>query len=224
MAKILVVEDDPAICSIIVDWLTHQHHTVEVSHNGLEADQYLKTYQYDVIVLDWGLPELSGVDICKRYKTAGGRAPVLMLTGKHDIEDKEEGFNAGADDYLTKPFDIKELSARIRALLRRPTNVYDNILSIRNVSLDPNNHIVTKDGAPIKLTPKEFAVLEFFMRNPNKVFKADALLDHIWNSEAGSGPETVRTCIKRLRRQIDMPDVPSIIENVHGVGYKLAAE
>jgi DNA-binding response OmpR family regulator len=147
-----------------------------------------------------------------------------MLTGKHDIEDKEEGFNAGADDYLTKPFDIKELSARIRALLRRPTNVYDNILSIRNVSLDPNNHIVTKDGAPIKLTPKEFAVLEFFMRNPNKVFKADALLDHIWNSEAGSGPETVRTCIKRLRRQIDMPDVPSIIENVHGVGYKLAAE
>ncbi|HEY9733540.1 MAG TPA: response regulator transcription factor [Drouetiella sp.] len=224
MAKILVVEDDPAICSIIVDWLTHQHHTVEVSHNGLEADQYLKMYQYDVIVLDWGLPELSGVDICKRYKTAGGRAPVLMLTGKHDIEDKEEGFNAGADDYLTKPFDIKELSARIRALLRRPTNVYDNILSIRNVSLDPNNHIVTKDGAPIKLTPKEFAVLEFFMRNPNKVFKADALLDHIWDSEAGSGPETVRTCIKRLRRQIDDPGVSSIIENVHGVGYKLAAE
>ncbi len=224
MAKILVVEDDPAICSIIVDWLTHQHHTVEVSHNGLEADQYLKMYQYDVIVLDWGLPELSGVEICKRYKTAGGRAPVLMLTGKHDIEDKEEGFNAGADDYLTKPFDIKELSARVRALLRRPTNVYDNILSIRNVSLDPNNHIVTKDGAPIKLTPKEFAVLEFFMRNPNKVFKADALLDHIWNSEAGSGPETVRTCIKRLRRQIDDPGVSSIIENVHGVGYKLAAQ
>ncbi|MBS2000140.1 MAG: response regulator transcription factor [Candidatus Obscuribacterales bacterium] len=224
MAKILVVEDDPAICSIIVDWLTHQHHTVEVSHNGLEADQYLKMYQYDVIVLDWGLPELSGVEICKRYKTAGGRAPVLMLTGKHDIEDKEEGFNAGADDYLTKPFDIKELSARVRALLRRPTNVYDNILSIRNVSLDPNNHIVTRNGAPIKLTPKEFAVLEFFMRNPNKVFKADALLDHIWNSEAGSGPETVRTCIKRLRRQIDEPGVSSIIENVHGVGYKLASQ
>lgn len=224
MAKILVVEDDPAICSIIVDWLTHQHHTVEVSHNGLEADQYLKMYQYDVIVLDWGLPELSGVEICKRYKTAGGRAPVLMLTGKHDIEDKEEGFNAGADDYLTKPFDIKELSARVRALLRRPTNVYDNILSIRNVSLDPNNHIVTRNGAPIKLTPKEFAVLEFFMRNPNKVFKADALLDHIWNSEAGSGPDTVRTCIKRLRRQIDEPGVSSIIENVHGVGYKLASQ
>ena len=224
MAKILVVEDDPAICTIIVDWLTHQHHTVEISHNGLEADQYLKTYQYDVIVLDWGLPDLSGVEICKRYKTSGGRAPVLMLTGKRDIEDKEEGFNAGADDYLTKPFDIKELSARIRALLRRPTNVYDNILSIRNVALDPNNHIVTRDGDPIKLTPKEFAVLEFFMRNPNKVFKADALLDHIWKSEAGSGPETVRTCIKRLRRQIDAPGVSSIIENVHGVGYKLAAE
>src|SRR4051812_18757716 len=107
MAKILVVEDDPAICTIIVDWLTHQHHTVEISHNGLEAAQYLKTYQYDVIVLDWGLPDLSGVEICKRYKTSGGRAPVLMLTGKRDIEDKEEGFNAGADDYLTKPFDIK---------------------------------------------------------------------------------------------------------------------
>lgn len=224
MAKILVVEDDLAICTIIVDWLSHQHHTVEITHNGLEADQYLKTYQYDVIVLDWGLPDLSGVEICKRYKTAGGRAPILMLTGKHDIEDKEEGFNAGADDYLTKPFDIKELSARIRALLRRPTNVYDNILSIRNIALDPNNHLATKNGAPVKLTPKEFAVLEFFMRNPNKVFKADALLDHIWNSEAGCGPETVRTCIKRLRRQIDEPGVASIIENVHGVGYKLAAE
>jgi DNA-binding response OmpR family regulator len=224
MAKILVVEDDLTVCTIIEDWLTHQHHTVEISHNGLEADHYLKTYQYDVIVLDWGLPDLSGVEICKRYKSSGGRAPVLMLTGKHDIEDKEEGFNAGADDYLTKPFDIKELSARIRALLRRPTNVYDNILSIRNVSLDPNNHIVTKDGEAIKLTPKEFAVLEFFMRNPNKVFKADALLDHVWNSEAGSGPETVRTCIKRLRRQIDTQGQSSIIENVHGVGYKLAAE
>ncbi len=224
MAKILVVEDDLTVCTIIEDWLTHQHHTVEVSHNGLEADHYLKTYQYDVVVLDWGLPDLSGVEICKRYKSSGGRAPVLMLTGKHDIEDKEEGFNAGADDYLTKPFDIKELSARIRALLRRPTNVYDNILSIRNVSLDPNNHIVTKDGETIKLTPKEFAVLEFFMRNPNKVFKADALLDHVWNSEAGSGPETVRTCIKRLRRQIDTQGQSSIIENVHGVGYKLASE
>ena len=224
MAKILVVEDDLTVCTIIKDWLTHQHHTVEISHNGLEADHYLKTYQYDVIVLDWGLPDLSGVELCKRYKSSGGRAPVLMLTGKHDIEDKEEGFNAGADDYLTKPFDIKELSARIRALLRRPTNVYDNILSIRNVSLDPNNHIATKDGEPIKLTPKEFAVLEFFMRNPSKVFKADALLDHVWNSEAGSGPETVRTCIKRLRRQIDTEGQSSIIENVHGVGYKLAGE
>ncbi len=224
MAKILVVEDDLTVCTIIEDWLTHQHHTVEVSHNGLEADHYLKSYQYDVIVLDWGLPDLSGVEVCKRYKSSGGRAPVLMLTGKHDIEDKEEGFNAGADDYLTKPFDIKELSARIRALLRRPTNVYDNVLSIRNISVDPNNHIVTKDGEVIKLTPKEFAVLEFFMRNPNKVFKADALLDHVWNSEAGSGPETVRTCIKRLRRQIDTQGQSSIIENVHGVGYKLAAE
>lgn len=222
MAKILVVEDDLTICTIIDDWLSHQHHTVEISHNGLEADHYLKTYQYDVIVLDWGLPDLSGVEVCKRYKTNGGRAPVLMLTGKRDIEDKEEGFNAGADDYLTKPFDVKELSARIRALLRRPTSVYDNILSIRNISLDPNNHIVTKDGAVVKLTPKEFAVLEFFLRNPNKVFRADALLDHIWHSEAGSGPETVRTCIKRLRRQIDTEGTPSIIENVHGVGYKLA--
>lgn len=224
MAKILVVEDDLTICNIIDDWLTHQHHTVEITHNGLEADHYLKTYQYDVIVLDWGLPDLSGVDICKRYKTSGGRAPVLMLTGKRDIEDKEEGFNAGADDYLTKPFDVKELSARIRALLRRPTSVYDNVMSIRNISVDPNNHVCTKDGAPLKLTPKEFAVLEFFLRNPNKVFNADALLDHIWNSEAGSGPETVRTCIKRLRRQIDTEGNTSIIENVHGVGYKLTNE
>jgi DNA-binding response OmpR family regulator len=222
MAKILLVEDDRDLAGMVIDWLKFEHHLVEAVHDGEDAVNMLKSYQFDVIILDWQLPKLEGVDVLRNYRTGGGQTPVLMLTGKGAIAEKEVGLDAGADDYLTKPFHMKELSARLRALLRRPGNVTGNVLSARDICLEPATFRVTKGGADIQLLPKEFALLEFLMRHPNQVFSADALLDRVWKSESNVSPETVRTCLKRLRRKIDTEEQDSLIQTLHGVGYKLS--
>lgn len=221
MAKILVVEDDENLATVVHDWLTHQNNVVETVDTGAKAQELLDLYEYDVIVLDWGLPDIQGIDLCQKFRANGGQTPILMLTGKREIDEKEQGLDSGADDYLTKPFDVKELSARLRALLRRPTAINDNVLRAGDLCLDPVKYKVTKNGEEVKLYRKEFALLEFLLRHPNKIFSPESLLDHVWNSEAGVGPETVRTSIKRLRQQIDVEGQPSLIENVRGVGYKL---
>ncbi|HEY9785855.1 MAG TPA: response regulator transcription factor [Candidatus Obscuribacterales bacterium] len=221
MAKILIVEDDLDLRSIVEDWLKHEHHTVECATKGDEALDLLKVYPYDLIILDWELPNLSGIEILKAFRGCGGRTPILMLTGKGELDNKETGLDTGADDYLTKPFHMKELSARIRALLRRPASAVENVLKVGDLTLNPKTYAVTKGGADIKLLPKEFALLEFFMRYPNQVFSAEALLDRVWRSESDVAPETVRTCIKRLRKKLNAESEDSIIQTLHGVGYKL---
>lgn len=221
MAKILIVEDDLALCTVVRDWLVHENHTVETVHTGADAEEFLRSYQYDCIVLDWGLPDKPGLAVCQKFRASGGKTPIIMLTGKKEIEDKEAGLDSGADDYLTKPFDVKELSARLRALLRRPAALTENILRFGDLQLDPSSFSVTRGGAEIKLFRKEFALLEFLMRHPSKVFSPEALLNHVWQSEAGVGPETVRTSVKRLRQSIDKDGEESMIENVRGVGYRL---
>lgn len=223
MAKILLVEDDRDLAGMVLDWLKFEHHLVEAVHSGDEAEDMIKAYQFDVIILDWDLPKVSGVEILRNFRSTGGQTPVLMLTGKSNIQEKELGLDAGADDYLTKPFHMKELSARLRALLRRPAATDGNVLKARNLALEPNNFRVTKNGADIQLLPKEFALLEFLMRHQDQVFSADALLDRVWKSESDVSPETVRTCLKRLRRKIDTEGEGSIIQTLHGVGYKLAS-
>jgi DNA-binding response OmpR family regulator len=221
MAKIFLLDDDRSMCGVVKDWLEEQNNSIEMVHEAKEAMAYLATYKYDLIILDWSLPDGTGVDVLKQFRTAGGTTPVLMLTGKGAIEDKEQGLDSGADDYLTKPFDMKELSARVRALLRRSGNLTENVLKVADIQLDPGTFSVTKGGAPLKLFPKDFALLEFLLRNPNKVFSAAQLLNHVWNSMDGVGEETVRTSVKRLRKLIDTDGQPSLIENIFGVGYKL---
>lgn len=221
MPKILVVEDDLDLRSIVEDWLRHEHHLVETATKGDEAMELIGIYPYDLIILDWNLPVMSGIQILKKFRQDGGKTPVLMLTGQDLTENIETGLDSGADDYLTKPFHMKELSARIRALLRRPQAVTDNVLRAGDLTLNPRTFAVTKDGADIRLLPKEFALLEFMMRHPNQVFSAEALLDRVWRSENDAAPETVRTCIKRLRRKIDGESENSLIQTLHGVGYKL---
>ncbi len=221
MPKILVVEDDLDLRSIVEDWLRHEHHLVETATKGDEAMELIGIYPYDVIILDWNLPVMSGIQILKKFRQDGGKTPVLMLTGQDLAENIETGLDSGADDYLTKPFHMKELSARIRALLRRPQTVTENVLRAGDLTLNPRTFAVTKSGADIRLLPKEFALLEFLMRHPNQVFSAEALLDRVWHSENDAAPETVRTCIKRLRRKIDGESENSLIQTLHGVGYKL---
>lgn len=221
MAKILVVDDDKLLADLVSDSLSAEHYTTECAYNGEDARILLKSYHYDVIVLDWGLPGVTGVELCKEYRFGGGTTPILMLTGKDTIDDKEQGLDSGADDYLTKPFHLKELSARVRALLRRSASISGNVLEVRDLVLDPTAHKLTRNGAEIQLHPKEFALLEHLMRHPNQVFSAQNLLDRVWTSESNVGPETVRTCVKRLRQKIDIDGQESMLENIYGVGYKL---
>lgn len=221
MAKILLIEDDRALAAMIVDWLNTEQHVVETVENGDDGFDRISFYEYDLAIIDWELPYMSGVDILRNYRRKGGMMPVLMLTGKGTIDEKERGLDAGADDYLTKPFHVKELSARLRALLRRPPVAHKSTLSAFGIELDTISRTVIRGGVEIELVPKEFALLEFFMRHPNQVFSAEALLNRVWSSESEATVEALKSCIKRLRKKIDAEGEESILKNIHGVGYKL---
>lgn len=221
MAKILIVEDDQLTSSMIRDWLEYEHYMVEEVHTGQEAITLLKTYPYDLVILDWELPELSGIGILKEFRAYGGKIPILLLTGKRETAQKEEGLDAGADDYLTKPFDVKELSARVRALLRRPPALSPTLMSHGNITLELKTCRVTCRGKEVKLLPTEYALLEFFMRHPNQVFSTETLLNNVWKSDSEATGLAVRTYITRLRKKLDIEGQPSIISTVYGLGYKL---
>lgn len=224
MSKILLVEDELDLSNQIRDWLTREHYLVETQDNGEMAYHQLRVSKYDLVILDWQLPGMSGIDICKQYRSTGGKSPVLMLTARSAIDDREKGLDAGADDYLCKPFHLKELSARVRALIRRSSQTGGataNVLHLKDISLDPSARRVTKGGADIKLEPKEFSLLEFLMRNRNIVFSADALLDRVWESDTSVSPDSIRTYIKALRKKLDNAGETSMITTVHGLGYRL---
>lgn len=222
MAKIVVVEDDKDLVNLIKGILSVERHMIDSVYNGHEALAIMNMHPYDLVILDWMLPGKPGTEICKEYRARGGAAPILMLTAKNTIEDKEQGLDAGADDYLTKPFHPKELSARVRALLRRPQAVVAKTLKAADIELDPNLVKVFKSQKEIHLLPKEFALLELFMRYPTQVFSADALLDRVWNSDSSASLDTVRTYIKTLRKKVDTDSKNSLIRTVHGVGYSLS--
>ena len=221
MAKILIVEDDRDYAEMVSTWLQHEHHLVESVHSGLDAQATLAINQYDLIVLDWDLPGASGAQVCKEFRDHGGKTPIILLTGRRSVEDKEQGLDIGADDYVTKPVHVKELSARIRALLRRASDKQSNVLRVGDIELDPKTFSVTRAGSELKLSKQEFALLEFFMRHPNHVFSPDALLERVWLSESDASPTAIRACMTRLRQKIDRPGEDSVIRTVHGVGYKL---
>lgn len=221
MSTILIVEDDHRLSRVVEDWLLADGHTVEVVDSGEQAMERLTSRPFDLVILDWTLPGLSGVDVCRQYRSGGGNAAIILLTGKNAITDKEEGFEAGADDYLTKPFHPRELSARINALGRRPRAIGENVVRLGHLVLDTTARKVTKNGKEISLLPKEFALLAFLMRHPNQVFSSDDLLDQVWSKESEHSPDTVRVHITKLRSKIDVDNEPSLIKTIHRVGYKM---
>ncbi len=224
MAKIVVVEDDKDLVNLIKGILSVERHTIDSVHDGHEALAIIQMHPYDLVILDWMLPGRTGTEICKDYRARGGAAPILMLTAKSTIDDRAEGLDSGADDYLTKPFHPKELSARVRALLRRPQTVMAKTLKAADIELDPAQIKVFKAGKDIHLLPKEFALLELFLRYPTQVFSAEALLDRVWNTDSSASLDTVRTYIKTLRKKIDTNPKDSLIRTVHGVGYSLSSK
>ncbi|HEY9678034.1 MAG TPA: response regulator transcription factor [Drouetiella sp.] len=221
MAKILLVEDEKDISEAVKDWLAEEHHLVESVDTGTDALEKIQKHNYDLIILDLSLPGMNGMEVCSKYRADGGSAPILMLTAKKSLLAKEAGLDAGSDDYMTKPFQLRELSARVRALLRRPATQPVSQFKAGNLVLDRTACKVTNNGAEVHLLPKEFSLLEYFMRNPNKVASVDDLLDQVWGSETNVVPETVRSTMRSLRQKIDSPGGQSYIRTVHGVGYRL---
>lgn len=220
MAKILIVDDDADLCTLVQEWFEHLQHKVEMAHSGADAVALFDCSKYDVVVLDWELPDTTGIDLCRRLRLSGEQAPVIFLTGRKSLPDKEVGFTAGGDDYLTKPFELKELSLRVSALLRRHKALGQDVLSIGDLELDPKLRRVRRSGKEIHLPPKEFELLQFLMRHPNEIYKPADLVRHVWSSDAEATDQTVRTCVKRLRQAIDAGE-ESYVANVHGHGYRI---
>lgn len=220
MAKILLVEDEQDLAKQLEDWFLREQHTIDVVYNGQDALTRLTIYQYDVVILDWMLPQVSGIDVLKQLRAKNNKTPVIMLTAKDSEDDKERGLDSGADDYLTKPFSLRELSARTRAALRRSSQAAKTSLATGDLELDPVSRTVSKANREIHLEPKEFNLLEFFMRHPSQVFSAEALIDRVWPSDTMISPDAIRTYIKVLRKKLDEDSSSSIIQNVRGVGYK----
>lgn len=221
--KLLLVEDDENMASTILSWLKAERYEVMHSPDGREGFDLLKNGSFDAAILDYELPGITGLEICKQYRASKGVVPILMLTGRSQVNDRIDGLDAGADDYLTKPFSLKELSARLRALIRRPASVVPSTLEVGEVTLDPVKHLVKKRGAEIQLMPREFALLEFFMRNTDVVFSPEALLQRVWPSEGDATQDALRNAIKRLRKKLDdgEDESSSIIENIPRVGYRM---
>ena len=211
------------LAEMVTEWLSSQHHSIEHLVDGQKGLDYLQYGKYDVAIIDWNVPGTSGLEICKQHRAQGGSTPIIMLTARGAENDKEIGLDAGADDYLTKPFSVKELSARLRALLRRPHSVVANTLQIKDLVLDPMKHTLIRDNKEIRLLPREFLMLEFFMRHPDELYTSEALLDRIWHSDSEATPDAVRTCLKRLRKKIDKQadESMSYIQTVAKLGYKM---
>lgn len=224
MAKVLLVEDELDLASLINNWLAREHHLVEVVGDGPTALHRLKVAKYDVIILDVMLPGMSGFDICREFRQSRGTTPILFLTARTSLQDKELGFLAGADDYLTKPFHLKELEFRVKALLRRGAVSGSNIFQLGDIQVDSDQHKVSKNGCEVHLLPKEFRLLEFFVRHPQRVFSPEELLENVWESDTSAHNDSVRGHITRLRKKLDTPGQPSIISTVYGVGYKLQGD
>lgn len=221
MAKILLLEDDPDVALVVSESLSIDRHEVTHCATGSQALLVLSEFEFDVLILDWVLPDISGMEILGRFRARGGVTPALFLTSKDSIDEKVTGFDRGADDYLTKPFHPKELCARVRALLRRFAGHATDTLKVGTIELDPIAYRVQCEGREVNLAPREFALLEFLMRHPNQAFSADDLLTRVWSSDSDAGPETVRTCVKRLRQKLGIDCKDSILQTLPRVGYKL---
>ncbi len=222
--RLLIVEDEKNLANLIRRSLTEEGYAVDVAFNGTEGEMLATEVPYDLIILDIMLPDKDGFEICKNLRQKEINSRILMLTAKTGTVDKVKGLDLGADDYIGKPFDFAELSARIRALLRREVNKSSPIVEIGDLSLNVVTREIKRGNDTINLTNKEFCILEYFMNNPNAVITRRMLEDHCWNLTLDSESNLIEAYIQRLRKKIDRPGEVSVIETVRGAGYRFSVK
>lgn len=226
LMRILIVEDEHRIANTIKKGLEQEHFTVDIAYDGTTGFDLASVEEYNLLILDRMLPRLDGLEMCKKLRSENIHTPILILTAKGQIQDKVKGLDSGADDYLTTPFSFEELLARIRALIRRPKKMSETVLKAGDLSLDTRKFTVTRNGKDIKLSNKEFTLLEYMMRHSNTILTKDSIVNHVWDYEADILPNTVEVYIKNIRKKVDEPfkDKKSLIQTVRGFGYKISGK
>jgi two-component system, OmpR family, response regulator len=222
--RILLVEDEPKMADVIARGLRQEGYAVDTAATGDEALFQARVYDYDAIVLDLLLPGPGGLEVCRTLREEGRWAPVLMLTALDQVADRVSGLDAGADDYLVKPFSFGELLARLRALLRRRPRERPAVLRAAGVELDPAKHTVTRAGRPVHLTAREFSLLRFMMEHPTEVLTRTSMLEHVWDANYDGPSNVVDVYVGYLRKKLEGPFGRPLIRTVRGVGYTLEAE
>lgn len=220
--KILLVEDEHLIATSIKKGLEQEHYTVDIAFDGLTGYDLAASGEYDIILLDLMLPGLDGVSICQKLRAENIHTPILILTAKSQLDDKIKGFNVGADDYLTKPFAFEELLARIRALSRRPQQTTNNILILADLTINTTNYQVKRGTKEIRLSSKEYSLLECLVRHAGQILNKDQLIQSVWSYESDILPNTVEVYIRHLRQKIDQPFNKKLIQTIRGFGYKIS--
>jgi DNA-binding response OmpR family regulator len=219
--RILVIEDNHRLSSSLAANLAHEGYSVDVAYDGQEGQDLAELTPYDLIILDILLPEKDGLQVCRDLRIRRIHTPILLLTARDSVDDRVQGLDCGADDYLVKPFAMRELLARLRALLRRQSPYTNGRLEMGDLVVDPVTHTVEREGRSIDLTPKEFALLEFLLYHPNQVVTREMIEQHIWNYDFESESNVIDVYVRRLRRKIDDPFATKLLTTVRGVGYRL---
>jgi len=221
--RILVVEDEHRIANSIKKGLEQERYAIDIAYTGTDGFDLASTEDYDGIILDIMLPEMNGIEICKELRKNKIHIPILMLTAKGQTEDKVKGLDAGADDYMSKPFSFDELLARVRALTRRQGIVLNTVLSVEDLTLNNKQYLVKRGSQVIKLSSKEFSLLEYLITNKNTIVTKDQIIAHVWDYDADILPNTIEVYIKNLRNKIDKPFINKkpLIHTVRGFGYKI---
>jgi len=219
--RLLVVEDEPEVSAFLLRVLREAAWAADVARTGAQALKALASLDYDLVILDLGLPDMDGFDLCRLIRERGDRTPVLMLTARDAVNDRVRGLDAGADDYLAKPFAVSELLARLRSLARRPVVALEPVLKIADLQLDPSTRGARRGTVEIALTSREYALLEYLMRNPRTVLSRAKILGHVWNDEFEPVANAVDVLVGRLRRKVDLPGLAALVLTVRGSGYAI---
>jgi len=222
--RVLLVEDEPRIAGFIAKGLRERAYAVDVARDGEEALYYASVNEYDLVILDVMLPIKDGYGVCRELRGSGFRSPILMLTARDAVDDRVAGLDSGADDYLTKPFDFKELLARLRALSRRSTEIRREVIQVADLTLNPENHAISRAGRRISVTAKEYALLEFLMLNHNRVVNREQIAQHVWDENFDPFSNIIDVYVRRLRTKIDAGFAQPLIHTRRGEGYILTAE